>query len=558
MTSALARVFSLGEEIAARVDSWTNVALGFGTSRDKTMQGAFLSGCRIFDQELAALYTHDHVAQKIVNIYPREAMREGYCLQGFDADVLKKAADYLEPFALPQLITDSWIWSRLFGGGAIWAITDDGAIPAQPLIGPPKNIMSIRFVDRRFLQPYTWYETGPKVGQPETYMLFAFSGISAKIGVIHESRLILFPGARTEALAKREVNGWDYSVLQVAYDELRSDGNVWKAIELLVSDANQGVFKISNLWSMVAGTKGNDLKARVQMMDITRSVARSILIDKDKEEFERMTTNFAGLADLSDRSLKRVASAAEIPVTVLLGESPAGLNATGDSDLRWFFARIASEQKQTLQPRIMQLLKMILGAEGSPLKGQDLSKLDIKWHPLWSPTAKERAEIGKLEADTDHVYITDEVATPEEVAVSRFGGEDPGATKINVAARQRVLDLDEATSSADFTAKITAADPNAQDKDQATALNGTQIASMLQIVLAVATKEIPRDTGIAMLVAAFPISTEQAEEILGTVGKSFFSEPKPAPQLPGGAPPAPGQKPPAGVPPEKPPANGGE
>lgn len=61
----------------------------------------------------------------------------------------------------------------------------------------------------------------------------------------------------------------------------------------------------------------------------------------------------------------------------------------------------------------------------------------------------------------------------------------------------------------------------AVEKDPAASLNGAQVASMLEIVTNVATGQIPRSTGVAIMVAAFPLSQEQAEEIMGTVGDGF-------------------------------------
>jgi len=556
------QLFKKGAEIIQhRGDSWINVALGFGTSRDKTQGGYYQPGMYLQDQELVALYQDSDLAAKIVNVYPREAMRGGFCLTGLDADVLKKCEQFLKAWRLETRITEVWIWSRLFGGGAHWPVTDEGGDPALPLSDGEKTVVTLRFFDRRFLQPVTYYKTGPKVGLPETYVLTDINsfGGGRPVGRIHETRLVFYPGARTEAQTRKLLGDWDLSVLQVVYQALRSDGNIWKAIELLVSDANKGVYKLKNLWAMISGKQKNLMQERVKIMDLTRSVSRAILLDKDDEDFERKPTNFSGLHELSDKSLQRVSSAAEIPVTILLGEAPAGLNATGASDLVWFFGRVDSERTQTLEPIILDIVNRLLSSKGSPVAGKDLSGLGIKWKPLWQPTAKEKAEIEKLEADADSIRIKDEVVTPEEVAMTRFGGDEPGPIVINVEARQRILDLDEATSKAAATAA-----GEGESKDQTQALNGAQIANMLAIVQSVATKEIPVESGKAMLLASFPLTEEQVNDIIDKAGTSF-EPPKPEPKaLPFGGPPAgPGQippKPPGQVTPpaEKPPSNGSE
>lgn len=58
------------------------------------------------------------------------------------------------------------------------------------------------------------------------------------------------------------------------------------------------------------------------------------------------------------------------------------------------------------------------------------------------------------------------------------------------------------------------------------ALNGAQVTSLLEIVQRVATNQIPRETGINLITAAFPLTREQAEQIMGSVGAGFTPAPE--------------------------------
>lgn len=76
---------------------------------------------------------------------------------------------------------------------------------------------------------------------------------------------------------------------------------------------------------------------------------------------------------------------------------------------------------------------------------------------------------------------------------------------------------------------------NPQGNVQQDALNGAQVTALLDILNQVATGQLPRDTGIQMIVSAFPIDLAQAEKIMGTLGNGF--EPtKPDPVVPFGQP----------------------
>ena len=62
--------------------------------------------------------------------------------------------------------------------------------------------------------------------------------------------------------------------------------------------------------------------------------------------------------------LQVAAGAADIPVTRLLGQSLAGLSATGDSDTRNYYDMIAARQELDLRPQLERLDALLLSAAG--------------------------------------------------------------------------------------------------------------------------------------------------------------------------------------------------
>jgi len=77
-------------------------------------------------------------------------------------------------------------------------------------------------------------------------------------------------------------------------------------------------------------------------------------------------------------------------------------------------------------------------------------------------------------------------------------------------------------------------DPEAVDPQ--TALNGAQVTALLEVVQSVVEGQLPRESAIAIIVAAFPVDQATADAMLGTVGTTFVPEPTaPPPQF--GAPP---------------------
>ncbi len=75
--------------------------------------------------------------------------------------------------------------------------------------------------------------------------------------------------------------------------------------------------------------------------------------------------------------------------------------------------------------------------------------------------------------------------------------------------------------------------------DPTTALNGAQVTALREIVIDVAGRALPRETGVAMIVAAFPLDAAQADAVMGEVGRSFFADEKEPDELERRLPPMP-------------------
>ena len=493
-----------------RTDGWVNTNTGFGTSRDKSQGTYWLEPCGLTDPELTALYNFHDLAAKVVDIPVREAFRGGFCFSGIDdANKLALIEDYLRGFELMQRSREAAVWGRLYGGAGKWLKTDGGD-PALPF-RDGENVEAIHVIDRRFLWPFRWYTTGPKAGTPETYQaaVMAGGGQVLVIGELHESRLVLWPGVLTEMQEKRRRQGWDMSVLQRPYEALADSGTVWKAIQILTVDANQAIFKIKNFWRMIAadpsqqqdsqtggGPTGGILN-RIRFMDLMRSVSRAIVLDKEDEDFERKPTSFAGLPELSERQWTRVSAAADIPLPLLTGEYPSGLQSTGEGPFRVFYALCVSLQEQEYGPRILRAAKKLLASKQSPvqLTPEELSQLQVKWNPIWAPTAQELGEIRLKRAQEADIWVTNlQAMAPEEALLST--PEDWFSALNREAAEQRLLDLKDAPSEEDAASKLQFAP--------------TDLASFVSVNAALASvglEPIPEPEG-SMTVAAFKAKGE--------------------------------------------------
>lgn len=300
-------------------------------------------------------------------------------------------------------------------------------------------------MDKRYLVPDTYFEdplNDENFGEPQTYRVVTRRG--ATNVVIHRSRLLVFGGSHTSDEERDRLGGWDHSVITPVYDVLRMFDSVWKSAEHLMSDASQAVFKIQGLMSMLAGGQKDVLQTRMQLVDMSRSVARALLLDAEAgEEFTREASSFTDAQNMLEKFMMRLASAVDIPVTILMGRSPAGQNATGDADFRWFYDTIRTAQENELRPQLEKLVRLVMLAADGPTGGKEPEAWGLSFAPLWQNTPSEQAELEKKHAEKDKLYIDAGVVLPEEVALSRYRPEGWSAdTTIDRELREEMLEAE--------------------------------------------------------------------------------------------------------------------
>ena len=437
-----------------RTDGWANAVTGAGTSRDKTQALAWCPDGPMEPSLCSQLFHFDPIFQRIGRARVDAAFREGFTVtvRGDSAAAASvegatRIKDLAEMINAHALLHSAELWARVYGGAGLVLGLDDGGLPNQPLVHERiRGILWAKVLDRRFLVVVKYYDltsAGSRldlIGKPEMYML---TGLNLPPMYIHATRVIPFVGVECDEMLSRSIGGWGLSNLQLPFDAIRSYIGTIAATQTLVSDASQAVFKIKNLWESLSGPNKKKLEQRMKLVDLTRSTMRAVVLDSDGEDFKREATTFTGLPDLLDRFMYHVCAATDAPATVIFGRAPAGLNASGDSELTLWYDSIKSEtQSVKLTPRALRLYRILARAVSV-----DPASVVLKWAPLRQPSDKEKAETRKITADTDKVMIDAGVLDPLEVRIARYGGPDYDgfALQIDAEAARREL---EATATA--------------------------------------------------------------------------------------------------------------
>lgn len=413
-------------------DGWSNLVTSLGTSNDKRMMGQVLWEPRTLEW-YEQLYTGDELGSRIVNIVPEEAMRKGWEWTGVDKDiqvaVQKKSAD----LDLRGAIERSWKWGRAYGGACTYIVTDT-TDPASPL-QKGERVIGLRDLSRYDLRILTTdVETdfgSPNWGHPQIYYLVVQVGTQYKGYPIHWTRMVRFDGYLLPRRTFIRNNYWHDSILNRLFNSIRNYQTSNDAVASMLSDFNVDVYKMKNLANLMAAGKEAVVKSRIEMIQYSKSVIRAMLLDSDEEEYENTQRAVTGVAELLEKQSNRLVAATDMPHTKLLGESPDGSNATGNSTTAQWFDHIQSEQENYLRPKLQRFVDAIF---------YDIPDLTFKFKPLYQLTELEQAEMRNKTAQTDQIYLSTGVLDPTEVAQSRFGGEEYSVeTALDEEAREAGL-----------------------------------------------------------------------------------------------------------------------
>lgn len=391
---------------------------------DQRLSYTFGRGHLLNPQECTELFTFNDLAAIVCSVIPEEALAQPWAFTAESKRLQKTLDRRMTDLKLLEKVLDCAIFSRVHGDCFLYMVVKDGAAEErEPL--RVENVSQIRFlrkVERPRIMPMTHYmdPDHEKHGQPETYMV---TGPNAASVEVHETRLIKFWGART-ADQERVMNAWfHHSVLQRIWEVLRDFGITWAAASRLVTQSIQGKYKLQGLAQLLSapGVEGREsLSKRVAAIDEVRGMFNSLIMDAEGEDFTYEVASFTSLPELLDRFANRFAAASGgIPVTKLFGVSPAGMNATGESDQKNWDRILGTYRRDHLTPPLRVLLDVLLAEQGKALDAADIS-----WPEIGAPSKSEAAAIRLSTAQSDAIYLQNQVLSPQQVAQARFVREE--------------------------------------------------------------------------------------------------------------------------------------
>ena len=316
---------------------------------------------------LISLYRNNWIVRKIVDRVAQDMTKAWINITSETDPRALDRIDQLERVVhVRAKITEGVEWARLFGGAAglmmIDGMSEDDLFEPLDLDSVmPGSFRGIMVLDRwSGVYPDTELVddiNDPEFGLPEYYEVSDYT--RQKSYIVHHSHILRFNGCHLPSWEEQSTQMWGASELEAVYDELVKRDNTSANLAGLIFRANLNIRKIKDLGptlTMADAQTTSDLYTTLEAQNMLLNNFATYVMDSEDDFNTIQNTTFAGLNDIYESFMLDVSGACGIPATLLFGRSPAGMDATGESDLQNYYDMIGQKQETYLRPILEKLL----------------------------------------------------------------------------------------------------------------------------------------------------------------------------------------------------------
>ena len=382
--------------------SWQNYAASIGINNSLAQYSHHILN-RLSYQECANLAT-DSMISKAIDVITREIFKSGgkWISAHLDIDNFEMVLNSLDFY---NKITLAVQRALEYGGAFIYINTDDtnlslplylnektastnkitGLTVIEPWQAAPVQVNSFNPLKANYMEPDLWWVLGAST-------------------TVHKTRLIPIVFYSVPDLIKPLYNYLGLPLSFYMKNYVSNADTVRQSISDLVLRFRTKIIKTTA--QKIADPQ---TQARVKYMNATSNNLATLLLAKDEEWIETVTS-LSGMDNLLSQMYELMtASTRGIPVTKLLGLSPRGFNATGEYDENNFYDVIDGYAKSVVIPVMEKVAEYILC-----FKAGVLDEPKYTFNPRKQIKQKEQAEINNLKADYISKLIMSGVITGKD------------------------------------------------------------------------------------------------------------------------------------------------
>lgn len=421
---------SLGK--AYRKDWITSSTSSKGTIKDPLNRQTTLERRYFSDRQISEIYAVNGLFANLVDIPAEDATREWIEIKNVEQDLAEQVINKLSNLGAQNVFQEAVKYERLRGDGLVSiGVSQQGTWN----ISDPINTKRLR--DVVYLHPFSGQKMvnylqeddvfAPGYGQIEYYEIADTRGTH----LVHSSRLLHLVTRRIED----EIRG--IPLVERVYDLLLVfDNSLWST--------GQMMYNMTHKRLKTDGIDFNDKELRQQMqseLEFEFNTLSLALIGKDDDLDYIGPKVGIPLKDMYDFCWEMLACVSRMPKSHITGQ-PQGTVTGAQFDTLLYYMRIAGMQESFLRPQLEYLIDLILLASESGVGNSsiDSEKMPyvMKFRPLWKVDEKTDAEIRKINAEIDNIYMMQNVLSPQEVRAHRFGDGTSLASKLDMAEEELI------------------------------------------------------------------------------------------------------------------------
>lgn len=238
---------------------------------------------------------------------------------------------------------------------------------------------------------------------------------------VHASRLLPFVENQPPMLLKPNYNFLGIPQAQILWDYVMhfnqtraSTARLLEKISLLVVQTDMD--------AVLSDEHGIELfDAKMEFLERYRNNDSVFVCDKESEGVMNVQTTIAGCTDVVRQSLELIACINRTPAVKLLGISPSGFNATGESDLKNYYDYVASKQ-ELYREQIQTIINVIQLCEFGNID----PSITFKFEPLNEENKASQAMTAQTKIGALTQLVDRQAISAEELRTAVREDEDLG------------------------------------------------------------------------------------------------------------------------------------